>query len=83
MRDHVFDSHTEKAHRCGAGCEVCEGGLRRCVVCWAQEGALTSECPGEATSLEQNDLVWKGKLDYCRGEWTTETVSPYSPAAHR
>lgn len=51
---HQFEVHTDcqKTH-----CNICDGGLKHCVVCGQAEGTLEDTCPGKRT--EHNEPpVW-------------------------
>jgi hypothetical protein len=44
------------------GCEHCE--LCVCAVCGAYEGALTTDCPGEAVPFDKRQEVYETNLDF-------------------
>lgn len=54
---------------CDIYCCFCEGGLFACTVCGAGEGSLTWECPKVEVSSKDQELVYKGTLDYRDGVW--------------
>lgn len=62
------------------GCPICDGGLSVCKVCGCMEGSLPSECPGTRVSVGDDDLIYKGELDFRDGKWQN-SASKYSPAA--
>lgn len=51
------------------GCFICNGGLFQCIVCGGAEGDLSTECPGERTSLAQRDAIMSGAIDFIKGTW--------------
>ena len=53
-----------------AGCMFCDGGLGSCTVCNGFEGTLTEECCGFRLDRYVLEAVYKGGLNYARGEWT-------------
>lgn len=44
------------------GCMFCDGGLSRCKVCGALEGALLSYCPGYPLSMETINACYNGNV---------------------
>lgn len=65
-------AHTRAAHApdkdCGPyGCNVCN--LFICSVCGGVEGSLATECPGVRLTLEQQDEIYAGILDFKNGGW--------------
>ena len=63
--------HTWYKCTCGeAGCMFCDGGLGACTVCNGFEGTLTEECCGFRLDEYVLEAVYKGGLDYARGQWT-------------
>lgn len=50
-------------------CPFCDGGLGSCTVCRCAEGTLPSECPGAAVSMEDQERIYAGALDYRAGAW--------------
>lgn len=62
-------------HNCNGGdrcdCQgyVCIGGLAYCDVCHGAEGSLTTACPGEPMTTEQQDDVYARRVDYQDGAW--------------
>jgi hypothetical protein len=61
---------------------ICDGGLALCEVCGGLEGGLPTECPGEQMSMDTQDKVHAGELDFRNGQWVNGT-SPSSPAFYR
>lgn len=59
-----------KLHECSGGenCDcngyVCRGGLAYCDVCGGAEGSLPTDCPGKRLTADQQDDVYKAKIDY-------------------
>lgn len=49
------------------GCQICDGGLFLCKVCGGLEGSLATDCPGEQITIEQQDAIYAGKLDFVEG----------------
>ena len=49
-------------------CNICEGGLSWCKVCNLAEGELTTECPGEDSTLFK-DATYAGNMDFIDGRW--------------
>lgn len=45
--------------------------LSLCKVCGGAEGAMPTDCPGEALSGQQMDDIYAGRLDYRGGAWVT------------
>lgn len=54
---------------------ICEGGLGICKVCGLGEGSLTTECPGERSG-ENADDVYAGNIDYVDGHWRAGLLNP-------
>lgn len=56
---------------CGPyGCNLCN--LFVCAVCHGGEGSLATDCPGEPITIQQQDDVYAGKLDYREGRGWVE-----------
>lgn len=64
--EHNFVKH-ENCHL--TSCAICEGGLGLCKVCGCFEGQLATECPGFDVGSEIGDLIWKGVVDFVKGDW--------------
>lgn len=69
------ETHTRATHPkdywCGPyGCNICQ--LFICDVCGGGEGSLPSECPKIRMTIEQQDAVYAGTLDFVDGKWITE-----------
>jgi hypothetical protein len=61
--------HTWYKCTCGeAGCMFCDGGLGSCTVCNGFEGTLTEECCGFRLDEHVLEAVYKGGLNYARGQ---------------
>ncbi len=63
---HNFEKH-ENCHL--MSCPICDGGLGLCKVCGCFEGQLATECPGFDIGSEIGDLIWKGIVDFVKGNW--------------
>jgi hypothetical protein len=80
MTDHIYKKH-EKCTT--ANCMICDGGLSLCTVCGGLEGGLPTECPGEQMTMDRQQEVYEGKIDFVGGAWNTGTISVHSPAKYR
>lgn len=58
-------------------CQICGGGLSLCTVCGCLEGGLASECPGELISMEQQDKIYSGEVDFVDNAWVTPGSPPW------
>ena len=55
-------------------CNICNGGLAYCIVCYGAEGSLTTECCGRPMTEEEQDRVhMKQNLNFRDGEWKEES----------
>ncbi len=50
-------------------CAFCDGGLGSCTMCKGAEGSLPRECPRQEISTADQDLIYKGTLDFRDGQW--------------
>lgn len=80
MSKHKYIQHDKTCDR--PNCEVCEGGIKICLVCGGIEGTLTTECIGERLSSHMLDSVYEGAIDYKEGYWN-HTPSIHCPAYYR
>ena len=75
MSGHVYEKHEncELNH-----CPICDGGLSVCTVCGGWEGSLTSDCPRERMSGDEQDAVYAGIKDFRNGQWidNSNTIHP-------
>jgi hypothetical protein len=44
-------------------------GLRHCITCAGAEGSLPTHCPQSRMSMDTEDAVAAGELDFINGEW--------------
>ena len=63
------ESFREKAAVVAVGAHALEEQRQRCTVCGGAEGTMTTECPGERLSREEEDMIWAGVLDFRAGTW--------------
>lgn len=57
---------------CDPPCDAsscCACNLYCCGVCGGAEGSLPHECPGQGISTEDQQLIYKGTLDFRGGQW--------------
>lgn len=55
----------ENGEPCGEGpCWFCGGGLFACATCGGLEGGVPTHCPGERMSVQIQDAVYAGRLNY-------------------
>ena len=61
---------------CNGACNLCE--LFLCSVCNGAEGSLPTDCPGTKMTLEQEERVYLGKLNFLesQGGWVDLLTSP-------
>jgi hypothetical protein len=62
---------------------IIDGGLALCKICGGLEGALTTDCPGEKLSFDQDKKVYLGEIDFVEGKGWVNQVSKHSPAFWR
>lgn len=79
MSEHTWYKCTcRRAH-----CMFCDGGLGHCTVCDGFEGSLPTHCPGQKISEPDQQLIYKGTLDFRNGRWINrplESWEEYDPA---
>lgn len=57
-------------HKCDdEHCPACPGGLTLCTVCGGAEASLPTECPGRRMTLEEQDNVQAGNIDFKGGHF--------------
>lgn len=68
MREHIKKEYCtcEGAGTCTGCC------LFMCEVCNGAEGSLTTECCGRKLSIEEDESIYSGKLDFVNGEWVSK-----------
>jgi len=50
-------------------CCICNAGMKLCKVCGGEDRSLTTECPGERITEEQEDQIYNHELDFIGGKW--------------
>jgi len=50
----------------GAHCPFCEEEILACATCGGAEGSLPKQCPGVKISEDDQQLIYKGVLDFTR-----------------
>lgn len=53
-----------QAHCIEGRCMICSGGLFSCVRCLGAEGSLPTECPGSHMTMDYQEEVMAGTLDF-------------------
>lgn len=70
MATGTYEDGGHKRHTCNnENCYVCWHDLYECEICKCAEGAIPSECPGTPVSVEDQNLIYTGKLHFVNGEW--------------
>lgn len=67
---HILKGSPEAPCDCGdreRSCMICDGGLALCVVCGGGEGSLPTDCPGRQLTMEEQDHIYEGTLNFVNG----------------
>ncbi|WVR18155.1 hypothetical protein JXVLWARM_CDS_0104 [Burkholderia phage Bm1] len=66
-------------------CRFCDGGLFLCTVCGGAEGSLPTKCPGYRMTIDQQDEVYAGRLNFTdrRGWYHSDPSQKWDEQAER
>jgi hypothetical protein len=68
----------------GRYCQFCDSGLMYCTVCGGAEGSLPDQCPGVKITEGDQQLIYKGVLDYQKGTWCLREYADHeTPDLHK
>jgi hypothetical protein len=77
MTKHIFFESKDISDNDNWGqLNIVDGGLSLCKICGCLEGGLATECPGENVSMQIQDLIYRGKMDYIDGKWQYNKLNP-------
>lgn len=72
MKHDYYTSKDIGPHDTWGQLNIVDGGLSHCKICGGLEGSLTTDCPGEMLSYEQDQKVYKGEVDFVNGQWVKQ-----------